>query len=84
MQVGTVADGGDWSACRDRAPPKGPIVCRFGPLGPGAERTFRFGLRNTNSASGTGVAEVSPVGTDADPLLDQDQDQDHEDRYTYR
>ncbi|PGH41500.1 hypothetical protein GA0070622_1241 [Micromonospora sediminicola] len=83
MQVGTVADGGDWSACRDGAPPKGPIVCRFGPLGPGAERTFRFGLRNTNSASGTGIAEVSPVGTDADPLLDQDHE-NNEDRYTYR
>ncbi|MBQ1048759.1 hypothetical protein KBX50_09855 [Micromonospora sp. C51] len=82
MQVGTVADGGDWSACRDGAPPKGPIICRFGPLGPGVERTFRFGLRNTNNASGTGIAEVTPVGSDADPLMDPNHDND-EDRYAY-
>ncbi|WP_431931697.1 hypothetical protein [Micromonospora sp. RP3T] len=83
MQVGTVADGDAWSACRDGAPPKGPIICRFGPLGPGAERTFRFGLRNTNSASGTGIAEVTPLGSDADPLLDPNHE-NNEDRYTYR
>ncbi|MGC4893859.1 hypothetical protein [Micromonospora sp. DT31] len=83
MQVGTVAGGGDWSACRDGAPPKGPLTCRFGPLGPGAKRTFQFVLRNTNSASGTGTAEVSPVGTDAEPLMDPNHEND-EDRYTYR
>ncbi|QLQ37937.1 hypothetical protein [Micromonospora robiginosa] len=83
MQVGTVADGAEWSACAGGAPPKGPIVCRFGPLAPGAQRTFRLGLRNTNSASGTGIAEVTPVGSDADPLMDQNHEND-EDRYAYR
>lgn len=83
MQVGTTADGGDWSACQGGPPPKGPITCRFGPLGPGEQRTFRFGLRNSNTASGTGIAEVTPIGTDADPLFDSAQEND-EDRYTYR
>ncbi|PSK65368.1 hypothetical protein B0E53_02686 [Micromonospora sp. MH33] len=83
MQVGTTADGGDWSACQGGPPPKGPIICRFGPLGPGATRTFRFGLRNSNTASGTGIAEVTPIGTEADPLMDPVQENDEE-RYTYR
>ncbi|MFI2710006.1 hypothetical protein ACH495_07740 [Micromonospora sp. NPDC018662] len=83
MQVGTVADGPAWSACRNGAPPKGPIICRFGPLGPGAERTFRFGLRNSNGPGDIGIAEVTPVGTDADPLLDPNHEND-EDRYTTR
>ncbi|GIJ32064.1 hypothetical protein [Micromonospora sediminimaris] len=46
------------------------------------ERTFRFGLRNTNHASGTDIAEVTPVGSDADPLMDPNHDND-EDRYAY-
>ncbi|WNM42564.1 hypothetical protein RMN56_15015 [Micromonospora halotolerans] len=83
MQVGTVADGGDWPECQGGAPPKGRITCRLGPLGPGAERTFQFGLRNSNTASGTGIAEIKPVGTDADPLLDPSWE-NNEDRYRYQ
>ncbi|PWR09765.1 hypothetical protein DKT69_30310 [Micromonospora sicca] len=83
MQVGTTADGGDWSACQGGPPPKGPITCRFGPLGPGATRIFQFGLRNSNTSSGTGIAEVTPIGTDADPLLDPSRE-NNEDRYHYR
>ncbi|MEU2612847.1 hypothetical protein ABZ570_14905 [Micromonospora sp. NPDC007271] len=83
MQVGTTADGGDWAACQGGPPPKGPIICRFGPLGPGATRTFRFGLRNSNTSSGTGIAEVDPIGTEAFPLSDPSRE-NNEDRYRYR
>ncbi|MFE9653863.1 hypothetical protein [Micromonospora sp. NPDC006431] len=83
MQPGATADGGDWSACQNPPPPDDALSCRFGPLGPGATRTFRFGLRDSSVMSGTGIAEVAPIGTDADPLMDSSWE-NNEDRYRYR
>ncbi|MFI7428447.1 hypothetical protein ACIBPB_15795 [Micromonospora sp. NPDC049836] len=82
MRPGVTADGGDWTACQGASPSDDALSCRFGPLAPGAMRTFRLGLRSPGVVSGTGIAEVTPIGTETDPLLDPSVE-NNEDRYRY-